>query len=76
MLDYGLDNGDSKKSLAIIDDEEKAKALLRLLDLTIGASEGSVVPDDLTDALDQVRTAAPSLTKDPVYRRLSTAGRR
>lgn len=77
MLDYGLygENGDTKK-LAIIDNEAKAKGLLRLLDLTIGSSEGAVIPYDLTKALDRIRSIAPELAKHPIYRRLSTAARR
>ncbi len=77
MLDYGLygDEGESKK-LSMIDDEVKANALLRLLDHTIGTSEGAVIPYDLTDALDQIRTVAPHLVDSVGYRRLSTAARR
>mgnify|MGYP001270275231 CR=1 FL=1 len=77
MLDYGLhgEEGDVKK-LAIINDEQKARALLRLLDLTVGTSEGAVVPYDLTDALDQIISVAPSLADAPAFRRLSTAARR
>ena len=77
MLDYGLhgDEGDTKK-LSMIDDEAKANALLRLLDLTVGTSDGAVVPLDLTDALDQIRSVAPDLVDSVSYRRLSTAARR
>jgi len=77
MINYGLygDEGEAKK-LAIIDDETKARALLKLLDLTVGTSEGAVVPYDLTDALDQIRSVATALVDDPVFRRLSTAARR
>jgi hypothetical protein len=77
MLDYGLfgDEGDAKK-LSIIDNEAHAKALLRLLDLTVGPSDGAVIPYDLTDALDQIRSVAPHLVESPTYRRLSTAARR
>lgn len=77
MLDYGLygDEGKGKK-ISMIDDEIKAKALLRLLDLTIGTSEGAVIPYDLTDALDQIRSVAPHLADSASYRRLSTAARR
>ena len=66
MVEYGFygEEGQAKK-LAIIDDESKAKALLRLLDLTIGASEGAVIPYDLTDALEQIRSIAPSLADAP-----------
>jgi hypothetical protein len=77
MFDYGLygDDGGVKK-LSMIDEETKATALLRLLDLTIGTSEGAVIPYDLTDALDQIHSVAPHLTESVSYRRLSTAARR
>jgi hypothetical protein len=77
MLDYGLygDEGETKK-LSMIDDEAKAKALLLLIDLTVGTSEGAVVPHDLTDALDQIRSVAPHFVDSASYRRLSTAARR
>jgi len=77
MQDYGLYGEEGgRKKLTLIDDETKARALLRLLDLTVGNSDGDVVPHDLTDALDQVRSVAPQLADDPSYRRLSTAARR
>ena len=77
MIDYGLygEEGEMKK-LAIVNDEDKANALLRLLDLTVGTSEGAVIPQDLTDALDQIRFVAPPLADAPAFRRLSTAARR
>ena len=77
MVNYGLygEEGEAKK-LAIINGEAKARALLQLLDLTVGTSEGAVIPFDLTDALDQIRSVAPSLTDLPAFRRLSTAARR
>jgi hypothetical protein len=77
MVNYGLygDDGETKK-LTIIDDDTKANALLRLLDLTIGSSDGVVVPHDLTDALDQIQSVAPALVEHPAFRRLSTAARR
>lgn len=77
MLDYGLygdENGDRK--LSMIDDGAKAKALLRLLDLTIGMSERAVIPYDLTDALDRISDVSPQLAETQAYRRLSTAARR
>jgi hypothetical protein len=57
---YGQD-GDDKK-LTIISDQSKARALLRLLDLTIGRSDGAVIPYDLTDALDQIRSKDSTLS--------------
>ena len=71
---YGKDNGETK--LSTIDDEDKARMLLRLLDLTVGTSETAVIPRDLTDALDQIRSVAGTLVDCPEFRRLSTAARR
>lgn len=77
MVNYGLYGDDGKtKRLAIINDEAKAQALLRLLNLTVGSSEGDVIPHDLTDALDQIQLVAPALVEHPAFRRLSTAARR
>lgn len=77
MLDYGLyGDEDQETKLSIISDEAKANALLRLLDLTVGSSEGAVVPYDLTNALDQIKSVAPSLADSPIFRRLSTSARR
>lgn len=76
MMDCGLYSENEEKRLALIDDEPKGKALLRLLDLTVGTSEGAVVPHDLTDALDQTKEVAPVLVDAPAFRRLSTSARR
>jgi hypothetical protein len=77
MINYGLygDEGEAKK-LSVIDDEAKAQALLKLLDLTIGTSEGAVIPHDLTDALDQIRSVAQRAAEQPSFRRLAAAARR
>lgn len=77
MVDYGLfgDEGEANK-LAIINDEAKARALLKLLDLTVGTSEGAVIPHDLTDALDQILMIDAALSTNAVFRRLAAAGRR
>lgn len=77
LHDYGLRGDEAgNKKLAKIDRPEKSEALLRLLDLTIGTSEGAVVPHDLTDALDQIRSVAPHLAQSGPYRRLAAAARR
>ena len=60
----------------MIDNETKAKALLCLLDRTIGKAENAVIPYDLGDALEQVRKVTPNLARNPEYRRLETAARR
>jgi hypothetical protein len=77
MIDFGLygeDNGISK--LTLINNHAKAAAFLQLLDLTIGTAEGSVIPHDLADALDQIRSVDPTLAENRVFRRLATAARR
>ncbi len=77
MIDYGLYGDESgEPRLSRINTPAKASAFLRLLDLTIGKSDGAVIPHDLADALDQVRHAAPSLSASPIFRRLGTAARR
>lgn len=77
LYEYGLySDGEGKPTLQQIDDAEKAKALLRLLNLTIGTAEGSVIPSDLGAALHQIRAVAPALIDDRLYRRLTAAARR
>jgi hypothetical protein len=77
MVEYGLyGEAEGEKKLRFIDNAPKAKAFLRLLDLTIGSSERSVVPTDLPDALDQIRSVDSALAKVPTFRRLSTSARR
>jgi len=78
MIDYGLygEEEGGRSKLSSIDVPEKAAAFLRLLDRTIGTAEGSVIPHELADALDQVRKVAPKLANTQEYRRLATAARR
>ena len=82
MLAYGFCEGNISEDLGIprlsdvVDDSQKARAFLRLLDLTVGDSETAVVPEDLSAALDRIESLAPKLTSDPVFRRLAAAARR
>lgn len=77
MSDFGLFGDiDGARRLTSIDTPEMAAAFLRLLDLSIGTAEGSVVPMDLAEALDQIRSAAANLVHDPAFRRLATVARR
>ena len=77
MVNYGLyGRQDDKPKLRIIDTADKAEALLRLLNLTIGTGDRSVIPHDLTDALDYIREIAPRLEENQIFRRLATAARR
>lgn len=77
MVDYGLygEEGDEPR-LTKINDGEKAEAFLRLLDLTIGTSEGAVVPHELGRALDRIGAVDPKLKESRTFRRLATAARR
>ena len=77
MLEYGLyGEDDDKPKLSMIDNHKKADALLRLLDLTVGTADRSVVPHNLGDALDQIHAVAPKLENEQAFRRLRTAARR
>ena len=77
MRDYGFKRDSDKRiDLAMICDEEKAGALLRLLDLTIGESEDSVVPRELPDALNYIQEVSPRLKSDNSFRRLLAVSRR
>ena len=73
MLDYGL-YGEDK--LQTIDTLEKATALLKLLDLTVGQTQSSVIPHDLSEALSRIAAIGPTLQDDVKYRRLATSARR
>jgi hypothetical protein len=77
MLDYGLfGETDGRAKLTNINTSDKAEAFLRLLDRTIGTTETAVIPHDLSDALSQIRQAAPDLESTFPFRRLATAARR
>lgn len=77
MYAYGLyADEDQEKKLDIINDEAKARALLKLLDLTIGRSEGAVIPRDLGDALDRISHVSTGLARTETFRRLATEARR
>ena len=82
MLSYGFHEGDMAEQMRmpqladLIDDAKKAQALLRLLDLTIGDSENSAIPTDLSGALDRIASKAATLTSCPAFRRLAAAARR
>lgn len=77
LHDYGLyGEEEDEPKLSIISDFEKASAFLKLLDLTIGKYEGSVIPHDLSQALNQIGKINPNLTNNHVFRRLATLARR
>lgn len=76
-MEYGLYGDDEVQNprLATVNTAEKAAAFLRLLDRTIGTTEGAVIPTDLSSALQQIRVVSPQLADTPTYRRLATAAR-
>jgi hypothetical protein len=76
LHDYGIVGRGDSSNLELIDSPEKAAALLRLLDRTIGGADGVPVPYDLGDALEQIRRTSIALTELPSYRRLATLTRR
>ena len=75
MYDLYADDNDRSK-FSLIDDETNGHALLRLLDVTVGYSENAIVPYDLSYALDQIRSVAPSAAQLPTFRRLAATSRR
>jgi hypothetical protein len=78
MLDYGFykyEDGDFGLA-KIINDPNNAKALLTLLDLTIGKGQDTRIPYDVSNALEQIEKCAPSLATDFRFRRIATAARR
>jgi hypothetical protein len=77
LSDYGLfGDAEGEPKIAIVDNREKAVALLLLLDSTIGTTESAVIPYDLGTGLTQVEKIAPDLAQNPTFRRLATAARR
>jgi hypothetical protein len=76
MLEYGFygeEEGEPK--LSRINNAVKAEAFLRLLDRTIGTSEGAIVPLDLASAMEQIRSVAPHLAETQEFRRLAALTR-
>ena len=78
LLDYGLygEDEDGQPLLNIVDDALTGRALLRLLDLTVGRTAGSSVPYELRDVLNRIRSLSAELADLPEFRRLATAAGR
>lgn len=76
MHDYGIITRGDGENLGLIDSQEKAAALLHMLDLTIGGADGTPVPYDLGQALEHIRHISIALTELPSFRRLATLTRR
>lgn len=73
-IEYGLHGEEDGKPLleTIIDTEEKAAALLRLLHLTVGYGEDAVTPMGLDELMARIRKVAPPLVQRPEFARLMT----
>jgi hypothetical protein len=76
MHDFGFPTEGDKTKLEQINSDEKAEALLNMLDRTVGNADGSVVPYDLGDALARIASVAPPLEGTSIFRRLSASARR
>lgn len=76
MHEYGISCRGEGSNVGLINSPEKGAALLRLLDRTVGGADGTPIPYDLGEALEQVRNISPALTELPSYRRLATFTRR
>ena len=77
LASFGFDETeDNTKISFIINDPISAQALLDLLDITIGVSEGDIIPRDLSLALERIQTLLPNSTNDRAFNRLSAAARR
>lgn len=77
LLDYGLyGNVGDEPRISRINNEVKARALLDLLNATIGTADGAVVPMDLGSALEQIVAVYPGAVSTQQYRRLAALARR
>lgn len=76
--DYGLHGEEDGEEVldATVDSPEKAEALLRLLDLTVGDEEGVFAPLGLDELLARIRKKAPALVERPEFARLTTMAQR
>lgn len=72
---YGEEDGREVLEI-VVDEPAKAKALLRLLDLTVGDEEGVLTPLGLDELLARVRDVEPALVLQPGFARLTTLAQR
>jgi len=77
LMDYGLHGEDEagEAKLSMIDTPAKARAMLTLLDRTVGSNEAAVVPHGLGGALERIGRVSPELEETQAFRRLATAAR-
>ncbi len=72
---YGEEDGIEVLEI-IVDAPERADALLRLLDLTVGDGEGVPTPLGLNELIARIRDVAPALVSRPEFARLTTLAHR
>ena len=73
---YARDDGAEERSLRYPTSSEEAQALLRLLDLTIGAEEGAIYPRELDVALQAIAAHSKPATRTAEFARLTALTRR
>ena len=77
LMDFGFATARTDGTgLELIKDQAKARALLDLLDATVGTDEDAIVPYDLSDALSRIESVERRLAGTRSFRRLATAARR
>ncbi|MCF8811753.1 hypothetical protein KIP31_21105 [Xanthomonas campestris pv. campestris] len=76
LHDYGLRSENQDRVSEVINNFEKASALLDIFDLTISGNDGTPIPHELGTALQIIREIAPNLSRTPSYRRLAAFTRR
>lgn len=75
VQDYGF--GEHPEALGeVVKSERDARALLNLLDRTVGEGDEARMPFDGDEALARIRTVAPRLAKEPTFRRLEILQKR
>ena len=72
---YGEEDGQRVLEV-IVDTEERAEALLRLLDLTVGSGDDDMIPWDLDELLAWLRKVAPQLVERPEFAQLTMMAHR
>lgn len=77
LWDYGiLDRSADERTITGVDSARDAGALLSILDKTIGAEDGAIIPNGLDKALKHIASKSPRLESDIRFQRLLTLSRR
>jgi hypothetical protein len=77
LWDYGiLDRSADERTITGVDSARDASSLLSILDKTVGAEDGAIIPNGLDKALKHIASKSPRLESDIRYQRLLTLSRR